>query len=173
MKFLSQSWHWIPSFLVLPLLPESYREKQIPVTPTGLTGFGLKVGNSLGPLEPQLQPLCEQHTHHSSTLTALPTLCNLVVISSPLDILGRSGTLLSTSPQHKAPVQLRRSWGPLPTQLHLGCVLLSICLPPASGCLQDGSSRPFSHWNVIAKEAYVCFQVFSFVFLTPQVFHWF
>lgn len=61
--------------------------------------------------------------------------------------------------------------GPLPTQLRLGCVLLSICLPPASGFLQDGSSRPFRRCSVIAKEAYVCFLVFSFVFLTPQVFH--
>lgn len=134
--------------------------------------FWPKVGNSLGPLGPQLQPLCEQQTHHSSTLTALQTLLQPGHHPIPTQYFGKWG-IIEHTPIAQSTSTAGEELGPLPTQLCLGCVLLSICLPPASGFLQDGSSRPFSHCHVISKEAYACFLVFSFFFLTPQVFHWF
>lgn len=138
--------------------------------------FWLKVGNSLCPQGPQLPPLCAQQTHHRAPSTSPTPTCTLHrLLSCPHQMSQEEAGHYLTHPRsteyHRVLAQLGRSCGPLPTQLCLDCVLLSICLPPASGFLLDGSSRPFRHCSIIAKEAYVCFLVFSFVFLTPQVFH--
>lgn len=116
-KFLSHSWHWISSFLVLLLLP-----KMPPQNASLVTGeygrdssnwFWLKIGNSLFPQGPQLWPVSGHQTHHSSTFTAPPILLQpaWAIVLAPPNPSGRRETLLSTSLQHWVLVQLGRSWG--------------------------------------------------------------
>lgn len=93
------------------------------------------------------------------------------IASSPPDrSLRKEWAILKHMPIKSRAHTAGQELGPSPTQLCLGCVLLTEDPPLASPILQHSSSRPFRHCNIIAKEARVCFLVF-FVFLTPQVFH--